>query len=64
MNSLTSKIIKTVAFFAVALAIPAIMAHQIQAENEAATSDIQEIIDRECARQKKYNQVTPRCLDS
>jgi hypothetical protein len=57
MNSLTSKIVKTIAFFALALTVPAIMAHQIQAENEAATADIQAITNRELARQGRFDEI-------
>jgi hypothetical protein len=64
MNPLTSKIIKTVAFFAVALTIPAMLAHQVKVENEAATADIDAIINKECARQKKSGAVSPSCPDS
>jgi hypothetical protein len=40
------------------------ISHQIQAENDAATADIQELIDRACARQKRSGDVSPSCPDS
>jgi hypothetical protein len=57
MNPLTSKIIKTVAFFGLVLIIPAMMAHQIQSENDAATADIQAITNRELARQGRFDEM-------
>jgi hypothetical protein len=52
----------TIAVVLSGIALRAAFRYQVQASSEAATADIDAIIERECARKKRSGQISSRCL--